>query len=442
MGEVRMHNQKLSNLTTTMIYFGTLLLSILSFFTTYFGMSILLDKPLALVGSLGLQIAMLGIAWNLMKIKENRGTYVAVFLAAAAFSITFSYANFDANLTATSRSEIARGKYADAAHITIAQYASMAKSASLAGRYQVERLNGLLTLEVEKGWATVMDEGSGDPFLQSVIDGARVTASSWKKTQGGDYRQGSGKGIISSYLSSRLLHAENNLSIVDKYITSLDSLSILLGSELPVTRQHELVNKAWATFPSGEIGLLSSESPSISPAPNAVAYSETPTTRQQTFKLVMDDLLAGEKMAVFAMLLAMAIDLIVILMAFVGSFSINEVDFLFDRVRQDTAKRIRNVNLDDSGAVSNLVDDSLSRFRYASKFGLDVARVIGDHHNRKKRFRITLRRESEEALLDNPETETNIDGSHRIDVLTVERQAIKNRLDHFTSTEVTEIAET
>lgn len=428
-----MLNRGLQNLTSIMIYFGTLLLSILSFFTTYFGMSILLDKPLALVGSLGLQIAMLGIAWNMMKIKENRGTYVAVFLAAAAFSITFSYANFDANLKASSRSEIARGNYADAAHITIAQYASTAKSASLAGRYHVERLNGLLSLEVEKGWATVMDEGSGDPFLQSVIDGARITAESWKKTQGGDYRQGSGKGIISNYLSSRLLQARNNLSIVDNYITNLASLSILLGSELPVTQQHELVNKAWATFPSSEIGLLSSETPSISPAPNAIAYSEIPTTRQQAFKLVIDDLFAGDRMAIFAMLLAIAIDLIVILIAFIGSYSINEVDFLFDRVRQDTSKRIRNLNLEDRSAVSNLVDDSLKRFRYASKFGLDIARVVGDHHNQQKRFRITLKRESEEALLGGPVSDTEFDGSDRIDVSTVKRLAIKNRLDHLTS---------
>ena len=58
--------------TTLMIYAGTFLISILSFFTTFYGLAILVDKTLALIGSLGLQIALLGIAWNLIRIKENR----------------------------------------------------------------------------------------------------------------------------------------------------------------------------------------------------------------------------------------------------------------------------------------------------------------------------------------------------------------------------------
>lgn len=51
-----------SRLTSMMIYGGTLLLSILSFATTFLGMKILLSFPLALAGLLGLQVAIFGIA--------------------------------------------------------------------------------------------------------------------------------------------------------------------------------------------------------------------------------------------------------------------------------------------------------------------------------------------------------------------------------------------
>ena len=54
-----------------MIYFGTFLVSVLSFFTTYPGLTISLDRWLALIGSLGLQTAMLVIAWNLMRIRKR-----------------------------------------------------------------------------------------------------------------------------------------------------------------------------------------------------------------------------------------------------------------------------------------------------------------------------------------------------------------------------------
>ena len=70
-----MWQNRMAGLNTGMMYAGTLLLSILSFCTTFYGMAILLDFWLALVGALGIQIAMVGVAWTLMKAKENRGFY-------------------------------------------------------------------------------------------------------------------------------------------------------------------------------------------------------------------------------------------------------------------------------------------------------------------------------------------------------------------------------
>ncbi len=94
-----------SKSTAGMIYLGTLLLSVLSFFTTFMGMKILLDPNLAFIGALGLQIALLGIAWNLMRFKNNRTYYLIVFMASASFSILFSYANFDSSLKSKTRLE-------------------------------------------------------------------------------------------------------------------------------------------------------------------------------------------------------------------------------------------------------------------------------------------------------------------------------------------------
>ena len=78
-----------SSPTMALIYVGTLLLSLLSFFTTYHGLKIVVPAPLALLGSLGLQSAMLGIAWNLMRIRTNRWPYLLVFSLAASFSVFF-----------------------------------------------------------------------------------------------------------------------------------------------------------------------------------------------------------------------------------------------------------------------------------------------------------------------------------------------------------------
>lgn len=65
-------SRKINSATSWMVYGGTFLLSVLSYFTTYYGLAIILNTPLAIVGSLGLQISMLGVAWNLMHMKENQ----------------------------------------------------------------------------------------------------------------------------------------------------------------------------------------------------------------------------------------------------------------------------------------------------------------------------------------------------------------------------------
>lgn len=378
-----------------MIYIGTFLLSVLSFFTTYYGLTILVDVPLAIIGSLGLQVAMLGIAWNLMKIRENKATYVTVFLVAASFSIMFSYANFDSNLKKSVRQTSARADYNSEARPILAGYAATADEAAHKGRYQVERLGRLLDMEQKRGWATAVDEGSGDPFLQSVIDGARNAVASWKEQKGAEYHQGAGSGIIASYLESRLNQAGENLSLINNYSKTVDSISLMFNSELPVARQYDLANAAFVMFPSSEAAMLASTEIKLPQPPSMADFVEVPVSQQHAFKLVIQDLVEMDRLALFSLLLAIAIDLIVILMAFAGSLRVEDVDSLFDRIRHDTALRIKNLSLDDTEHLSAVLDDNLNRFRKANRYGLDVIKLLGDYRNDKKKFRISLHRESE-----------------------------------------------
>ena len=135
-----MFASRLAGATTFMIYLGTLLLSVLSFYTTYKGLGIVLDERMAMVGSLGLQIVLLGIAWSLMKFRERRGTYILVFGVTAIFSIFFSYVNFDTALQDKTRSANVRGKYALEVREVLAEYSRTAKQAGMKGRYQVTRI--------------------------------------------------------------------------------------------------------------------------------------------------------------------------------------------------------------------------------------------------------------------------------------------------------------
>ncbi len=413
--------------TTSMIYVGTFLLSVLSFFTTYAGMTILLNETLALIGTLGLQIAMLGIAWNLMKIKENKLTYISVFCIAASFSIFFSFANFDTNLKESTRINSARKDYTEAARQVIADYTTTSRQAALKGRYQSDRLQTLIKLEQTRGWATVVDEGSGDKFIQEFLDGARATVASWEETQGQTYTHGSGEGIIFNYFRGKINQADNNLIIVNNYINKLDNVSKNLNSTLPVAEQSSIINDAWANFPSSEIALMTGTTPSYSMPPTQSDFMETADTRQTAFMMVINDFAEMDRMALFAFLLAFAIDFIVIMMAFAGSYIINDVDYLYDRVKLDTAKRLKNLSLDNPADITKLTDESFIKFNKASEFGINMMKTNMEYEHKKEHTKIVLKRESEESIR-NEMRQTTLDALNQNQISNEQRNESSNRL--------------
>ncbi|MCK4632736.1 MAG: hypothetical protein KAT79_05660, partial [candidate division Zixibacteria bacterium] len=370
----------------------TFCLSVLSFFTTYKGLTILLDPPLAVIGSLGLQIALLGLAWNLMKVRQSRAIYMGVFMVAAAFSIFFSYANFDSSLKSYTRTALARSSYVDTARPILTSYAMAAKEALVKGNYQTDRLSKLAELEEKKGWATIVDEGSNDPYVQSVLEGARRTVESWKRNEGTDYRQGGGRGIILNYIESHIALSVQNVRQVEAYSVLLDSLLLAFGTDDAVDNQYALVNQAWVVFPTSQIAALTSVQPDVAPPPNPSNFVELPKSRQQAFQLVIEDLITMDYLAFFSLLLAFAIDFIVIVMAFAGSLRMDDSSTLFDRVRQEASRQIKRMPLDDSKAITRTLRKNLNRFETAGRYNLDVDRFFGEHRQSRKDARITLQR--------------------------------------------------
>ena len=393
-----MLSSKFTKLTTGMIYSGTLLLSILSFFTTYYGMCLLLHPKLALIGSLGLQAAMLGIAWNLIKVRDKRFTYTSVFMVAAAFSIFFSYANFDSALTENTRSTSMRSTYIEAVRPTLTSYAALTNDALTKGRYQVERLAKLIELEETKGWTTIIDEGSKDPFIQNVIDGSRLTIDSWKKITNKKYNQGSGRGIIVDYMESRLTQAKDNLQRVSAFKGKLESLSLAFGVDMSVEDQYQLVNTAWVAFPTSEIALITSGEKTVSPPPNPTEFAETPKNPQHAFLLAINDLLTLTPMAIFSFLLAFAIDFIVVLMALAGSYRIEDTNDLLFCIKQDASKRINRLSMDSIDELSSTLDDNMKKLKVTGNYGLKYTEVYKNFLNSDSLKSVTLHLPPESAV--------------------------------------------
>lgn len=392
-----------SRLATLMIYTGTFLVSVLSFFTTYMGLAIFLDKWLALVGSLGLQTALLGIAWNLMHMKKNRMSYVTVFTMVAAFSMFFSYVNFNTRLKGELRTQEARAEYADDARPVLRTHALAAKKAVAQGKYQVQRLKGLLEMEEVRGWATVIDEGSEDPFLQSVIDGARRTVESWQTNRGTSYRQGSGRGIIVDYMRNWQNQINGHVKVVGKYAKSLDSVALLLGSEVPVDDQYDMVNFASVNFPQTEYRLILATEPTLAEPPFTSDYVERPTNGQEALSLVIADLASIDRLTAFSLTFAFVIDMMVLLMALCGSRAAAGMDMIYCRVAEDASRRLKKLSTDNPEEFTQSMRENIEWLRRAGQYGKDLEQVMGELEN--NRDKITLNRGPENVPATTPTEE-------------------------------------
>ena len=111
-------------------------------------------------------------------------------------------------------------------------------------------------------------------------------------------------------------------------------------------------------------------------------------------------------LALFSLLLAFAIDCIVIVMAFAGSLRMEDTDALFDRVKQEASRQIKRMSLKDTTEISRTLRGNLARFKVAGKYDLDVDNFFGSHRKLAKNSRITLRRGPESV-----ETEESVEAT-------------------------------
>ena len=251
-------------------------------------------------------------------------------------------------------------------------------------------------MEKDNGWATVVDEGSNDPFIQSVIEGARRTVNSWQTNKGTDYHQGSGKGIITNYLTSWTDQVERNLTALRKYVKTVDSLSLRLGSEMPVKEQYDLVNLAVVLFPLAEHETMTGSQASLSEPPFTADFIESPANKQQAMNLVISDLYPMDQLTFFSLFFAIVIDLIVIVMALCSSQAVDAVEYVFSRVERDAARRLRKIPLDDPREFTRSLKSNLERLRQTSEYSRSLDEVLNEFRTKGRLFRLVRGEEQTE----------------------------------------------
>jgi hypothetical protein len=171
------------------LFAATCLLSIVSFYTTQQGMALYLSAWFALLAALGIQTALVIVAWLVGFTRGKRALLVAVYTITAVVSIAFSYVSLYTWFSARERPATIQRRLYD----RLAEAAGKTEE-MLAGAIGEQQRHVLALDEMaaaERSLGHISRAQDADPYLARVREAVAKEA----QTYAASYREGAGEGV-------------------------------------------------------------------------------------------------------------------------------------------------------------------------------------------------------------------------------------------------------
>ena len=290
------------------LFVSTCLLSVVSWYTTQQGMALYLSAWFAFLASLGVQSALVMVAWLVGFTKARRGLLISVYVITASVSIAFSYVSLFAWFSAKERPvEVERQLYDNLS-------ASAGKSQELISAAIAEQRKHVMALEemtaAEKSHGFISQAPDPDPYLARVREAVAREA--------GTYQEGIGAGIRYTAFDRYTRLARQSLEQLQtsqRALTEFQSqLKPLDSSELQLKKYREVYNAVpWTEVEQSQHGARL-EKPVV---PNYTDFVDKTATGQEDLLLSFTELInAPTGRHIFALVLAAFIDIVVFLLAY------------------------------------------------------------------------------------------------------------------------------
>lgn len=296
-----------SRLMVSALFVCTCLLSVVSWYTTQQGMALYLSGWFALLASLGVQAALVIVAWLVGFTRERRGLLIAVYVITALVSIAFSYVSLHTWFSAKDRPVQVERQLYDNIAASAGSAQRVLAAATAEQRKHVLALEEMTAAEKSHGFLSLAQDP--DPYLARVREAVAREA--------GLYREGAGAGIRYSAFDrytqlarqslEQMLAAQRGLAALQSELRPLDS------SEVQIRKYQEVYNAVpWSEVEESlHVGRL--ERPAL---PAYGSFVDKTVTGQEDLVLAFTGLFnAPTGRHFFALALAAFIDIIVFLLA-------------------------------------------------------------------------------------------------------------------------------
>jgi hypothetical protein len=294
------------------LFAASLLLSIVSWYTTQQGMALYLSPWFAVLASLGVQSALLMVAWLVGVTRTGRGLLVAVYTLTALVSIAFSYVSLHTWFASRERpAEVQRRLY-DQLSAAAGRSQELVAAAVVEGQKHVLALDEMAAAEKAHGYISRATDV--DLYLARVREAVAGEARSY----GPAYPEGQGEGLRYTAFDRHARLARQTVARLQESERALAAFRTGHRPLDPTEVQLRAYRQAFDAIPWGEVR-DTLHAPGVEP-PGVPAYADfvdRSATAQEDLLLAFGELLAaptGRHVLAFA--LAAFIDVIVFLLAY------------------------------------------------------------------------------------------------------------------------------
>ena len=294
------------------LFGASCLLSVVSWYTTQQGMALYLSTWLSLLASLGIQAALVFVAWLIGFTKAKRGLLIAVYVITAVVSISFSDVSLFTWFSARERPMQVERKLYDKLNETADRTSQILASAVAEGQKHVAALDEMTAAEKASGYISRAEDS--DPYLSRIREAVAREA----RTYSANYKEGSGEGLRYTAFDRYDKLARQALARMEDSQRAVSDLRGRLKPLDPTDQQLREFRQVYDAIPWNDVEDSLHEARLERPAlPNYADFVDRTASEQEDLMVAFQELFSAPTIRhVFSLALAAFIDIVVFLLAY------------------------------------------------------------------------------------------------------------------------------
>jgi hypothetical protein len=295
------------------LFVSSCLLSIVSWYTTQQGMALYLSPWFSFLASLGVQSALVLVAWLAGVTETRRGVLVAVYAVTATVSIAFSYVSLHTWFAARSRPATIERRLYDALDAAAGRSQELLTAAIAEGEKHVLALREMTAAEKTHGYVSRAEDS--DPWLARVREAVAREASTYASS----YPEGAGPGLRYTAFDRYASLARQTVERLEESRRALSAFRAGTKPLDPTETQLRAFRQAFDAIPWSEVRETLHGPVEVPAVPTYSDFVDRAASGQEDLVIAVTELFtAPSSRHVLAFTLATFIDVIVFLLAYAG----------------------------------------------------------------------------------------------------------------------------